>query len=153
MSVTFAPALPESFWATRTEVIRCVRTNEVIATLPLNWRSKITTREGLLNLSSQHCVDCLQYEPMPETLMPESYAEVNVHNGNAARILLTLGLARTETWADTTCVELSGSVPLATFEEALLVAAWANNPVHRVAELQAVIRSCYELGCTEIQYA
>lgn len=154
MSVTFAPVMPESFWATRTEVIRCVSTDEIVCTMPENWRDQpIVSREWLIGLSAAHCLDCLQYEPMPETLMPEGYTELNVHNGNAARILLVTGLAKQETWGDTTCVELSGAISVAEFEAALLVADWAGNPVHRLAELSAVIESAKRLGCTEIQYA
>lgn len=155
MSVTFAPVMPESFWAERTEVIRCSRTDEVLHTFPSNWRNDPAqyNREALIALSATHCLDCLQYEPMPETLMPEGYAELNVNNYNAVRILLLTGLAEKYTENGETCVELSGTVSVEKLEQALVIARWTSTEIHRYDELSEVIAAAKRLGVTQIQYA
>lgn len=152
MSVTFAPAIPSSTWATQPDQLICLATDEILMSFLPEWRETITTREQFEKLASWHCEDCQIYAATVQRKAPEGYAELNVNNHNASRLLLQLGLAQSYEEGESTYVELSGTISLSVLEEALLVAAWANNPVHRVVDLQAVVKSCYDLGITEVQY-
>lgn len=161
MSVTFAPEMPNSYWTSVPEVLSCIDTEIPFATMLPGWRETFVelgySYNELALMSGSHCTECMFYAPMPQRLKPEGWAELNVTNTNAARILSALGLIHyyTDDSDGRSYPELSGTIALEDFEQSLVIAAWTGSDdiVHRYSELRDLVAACRKIGATKISYA